>query len=230
VPEVRRIRHRERDAALGTVVEAFRTDPQVRWYFPDDASYDVVARRFFGLLIDTRIDGGEVWIADDAAAVAMWVPPGGNLLGPEYVASRYAEVVAGLPEPAPQRIAEVDEVVDALLPEDPHWYLGVLACRPGWQKRGLAGAVIAPVLDAADRAGVPVALETSTVGNVDFYIRRGFAVLASRTTGKPAGPTIRVMRREPLTPGAVVDGTSSVTAPGIVRRLPDLRAGGAGRC
>jgi GNAT superfamily N-acetyltransferase len=219
VPEARRIRHRERDAALATVVEAFRTDPQVRWYFPDDASYDVAARRFFGVLLDTRVDGGEVWVVDDAAAVAMWVPPGGNLLGPEVVASRYAEVVAGLPDPAPQRIAETDEIVDALLPQGPHWYLGVLACRPGLQKRGLAGAAVAPVLDAADRAGAPVALETSTLGNVDFYIRRGFAVLASRRAGGPSGPTIRVMRREPLTLGR-----------GVLRPLPGRHAGGAGHC
>lgn len=204
MPDVRRIRHRERDAALGTVVEAFRADPQVRWYFPEDAGYDVAARRFFGVLLDTRIGGGEVWVVDDVAAVSMWVPPGGNLLGPEFVSSRYAEVVAGLPDPAPQRIVETDEIVDALVPDEPHWYLGVLACRPGRRGRGLAGAVIGPVLAAADRAGLPVVLETSTSGNVDFYIRRGFAVLASRTTGEPTGPTgptgptVRVMRREPL--------------------------------
>lgn len=197
MPRSRRIRHRERDAALGTVVDAFRRDPQVRWYFPDDATYDDAAGRFFGVLLDTRIDGGEVWVVEDSAAVSMWVPPGGNLLGPDVVAGYYADVVATLPDPAPQRIAETDRVVDVLLPHEPHWYLGVLACRPGRRRQGLASAVLAPVLAAADRAALPVALETSADGNIGFYLRRGFAVVAGRAAGGPGSPTVRVMRREP---------------------------------
>jgi GNAT superfamily N-acetyltransferase len=197
VTSARRIRLPERDVALRTVVEAFRADPQVRWWFPDDATYEDAAERFFGVLLDTRIDGGEVWVTADLSAVSMWIPPGGNLLGPDVVASRYNEVVANLPDPAPQRIAETDELVDALLPTEPYWYLGVLACRPGVRRRGRGGAVLAPVFQAADRAGLPVALETSSAGNVDFYIRRGFAVLASVTPATQGAPTVRVMCRAP---------------------------------
>ena len=193
----RRIRSGERDAVLATVVEAFRTDPQLRWYFPDDAGYDAGAPRFFGVLLDTRIEGGEVWAVDDLSAVALWIPPGGNLLGPDAVEARYAEAVATLPAPAPERIAVTDRLVDGLQPRRPHWYLGVLATRPERRGRGLASAVLAPVLAAADRAGVPVALETSTARNVAYYGRHGFATLGEQALG-PDSPTVRVMQREPL--------------------------------
>ncbi|MDQ1286526.1 MAG: hypothetical protein QG622_91 [Actinomycetota bacterium] len=194
---VRRLLRSERDAALGVVVEAFRHDPQVRWWFPDDAGYAAAARRFFGFLLDTRIDGGEVWVAGDLSAVSMWIPPGGNLLGPDVIAHRYAELVADLPGPAPSRIAATDQIVDTLLPDEPHWYLGVLACRADLRGRGLGSAVMRPVFDAADRAGLPVALETSTAVNVDFYLRRGFSVVAACPPGETGGPVLRVMRREP---------------------------------
>lgn len=197
VISARRLRADERDAALRTVVDAFREDPQVRWWFPDDARYEDSASRFFGVLLDTRIEGGEAWAVDDLSAVSLWIPPGGNLLGPDVVAARYGEVVASLPDPAPQRIAETDDLVDAALPTEPYWYLGVLACRPGLRRRGLGGAVLAPICASADRAGLPVVLETSAVGNVDFYIRRGFAVLSCLTPPTPGAPTVRVMRREP---------------------------------
>jgi hypothetical protein len=200
VTSARRIYAHERDAALRTVVDAFRRDPQVRWWFPDDDVFDVGAPAFFGVLLDTRIEGGEVWVVDGLAAVSMWIPPGGNLLGPDVVAARYSEVVANLPGPAPQRIQETDELVDELLPTRPHWYLGVLACQPGQQRRGLGSAVLQPVFESADRAGVPVALETSTVGNVDFYIRRGFAVHAVVRPPAQGAPEIRVMCREPVPP------------------------------
>ena len=196
--QARRIRHSERDAALTTVVDAFRSDPQVRWCFPDDAGYERSAGRYFGLLLDTRIAGGEVWVVDGVMAVSMWIPPGGNLIGPETVAARSTEMLAGLPAPAPERITAVDEMVDALLPREPHWYLGVLACRPSWRGRGLASAVADPLLAAADRAGLPVALETSSARNVDMYTRRGFAVVGQVCVGGPNDPTVRVMRREPM--------------------------------
>jgi GNAT superfamily N-acetyltransferase len=200
VLQARRIRETERDAALAMVVEAFRSDPQVRWWFPDDESYRGSATRFFGLLLDTRIAGGEVWVVDGVHAISIWIPPGGNLLGPDVVAGRYAEMVAGLPAPAPERIMAMDELVDALLPREPHWYLGVLACRPRCRGQGLGSAVAAPVLAAADRAGLPVALETSTDSNVDLYTRRGFAVVGQVCVGGPGDPVVRVMRREPMPP------------------------------
>lgn len=197
---VRRIRREERERALDTVVAAFRDDPQVRWYFPDDAVYAESARRFFGVLIDLRVDGGEVWVADDCDAVAMWNPPGGNLIGPELASGRYSDAVAGLPEPGRARVCAVDHAVDPLLPSETHWYLGVLACRPERQGHGLGAAVIAPVLASADRAGLPVALETGSSSNVNWYLRRGFGV-AGRTTVQAGTADDRVevwvMRREP---------------------------------
>ena len=206
--EVRRVHAGERDAVLATVVAAFRDDPQVRWYFPDDDVYAAGAPRFFGFLLDTRIDGGEVWVADGGAAVAMWVPPGGNLLGPDLVSGRYDEMVASLPEPAPRRVVAADDAVDALMPRSSHWYLGVLACHPGRRGERLGSAVVGPVLAAADRAGLPVALETASSRNVAYYTRRGFAVAAHASIRADGDPPLDVwvMQREPL------DRTSAVTA------------------
>jgi len=209
VTVVRRIRADERDQALATVIEAFRTDPQVRWYLPDDATYASGASSFFGLLLDVRVEGGEVWVTDDCAAVAMWNPPGGNLLGPEEADARYARMAEALPAPSGARVLAMDAAVDELLPHEPHWYLGVLACHPSRQGKGLASAVIAPVLASADRTGLPVALETGTAANVAFYTRRGFAVTGqaclSGSLGLPAQDAgacgelpVWVMRREPV--------------------------------
>jgi GNAT superfamily N-acetyltransferase len=193
VAEIRRIRPGERAAALETIVAAFRRDPQLRWWFPTEDEYEESAPSFFGVLLDTRIDGGEVWVADGGRAIVMWVPPGGNLIGPELAAARYSTMVAALQPAAAERIQRTDEAVDGLLPSGAHWYLGVLACHPDRQGTGLGWAVAAPVLLAADRAGLPVALETSAQANVGYYTRRGFAVIgevpladAVRPAGEPA--------------------------------------------
>jgi hypothetical protein len=113
----------------------------------------------------------------------MWVPPGGNLIGPELASARYSSMVAGLSPAAAERVQCTDETVDGLLPSGAHWYLGVLACHPDQHGTGLGWAVAVPVLAAADRAGLPVALETSSQVNVGYYTRRGFAVIGEAVLG-----------------------------------------------
>ena len=185
----------ERAVALGTIVAAFRRDPQLRWWFPTEDEYEESAPSFFGVLLDTRIEGGEVWVADGGRAVAMWVPPGGNLIGPELAAARYSTTVAALSPSAAARIQRTDEAVDGVLPPGP---TGTSArspvirtsTGPGWAGRSAAGPC-----SAADRAGLPVALETSSPVNVGYYTRRGFAMIGElpfddvvRPAGEPVEP------------------------------------------
>lgn len=192
---VRRARPGERDAVLATLVAAFTQDPQLRWYFPDGVAGEG-GERFFGVLLDTRLEGGEVWTDDGLRAAALWVPPGGNLLGPAVTSARYAAAMADLPGPAPERVARADAAVEQLLPRGPHWYLGVLACRPEHRGRGLASAVLRPVLASADRTGTPVALETATDRNVCYYARHGFREAGARDLG-PGAPVLHVLVRPP---------------------------------
>lgn len=221
MPTVRRLTAPDRAGALTTVVAAFVADPLVRWWFPDDGTYPELATRFFGVLLDTRLEGGEVWAVcdgDRVEAVSMWVPPGGNLLGPEVVCARYGAVVAALPQPSAERIGATDEVIDELLPTEPHWYLGVLATHPQRRGAGLGALACEPVFAAADRAGVAVVLETASAANVGYYTRRGFCVLQQVEIAEATGDgevgegggvggvgdeplTVRVMLRAPRSDG-----------------------------
>ena len=62
----------------------------------------------------------------------------------------------------------------------PHWYLLLLGVDPAARRRGLARAALRPVLDAADRDGLPCYLETQDGANVPAYARLGFAVVGRR--------------------------------------------------
>src|SRR4029079_15475686 len=77
VPEVLRCAPSGRERSLPTVVAAFPAAPLLCWVWPDDERYAACAPGFFGLLVDVRLEGGEVWTADGGAAVPMWDPPRG---------------------------------------------------------------------------------------------------------------------------------------------------------
>lgn len=206
-PSVRRCTPALRDAALATVLSAFAADELLRWVWPEDDRYALGAAAMFGLLLDLRIEAGEVSVAscdpeakgvDSVHAVAMWDPPGGLAL--PNLGQRWAEVHAGSTSRERECWAAYDETMKVPADAGPHWYLGVIATAPAHQGTGLGRAVTAPVLAGADGAGLPAYLETTTAGNVTVYRRLGFEVVREEDV-PGGGPHGFVMRREPRTPG-----------------------------
>ena len=202
VPTVRRCPPSGRDRALATVLAAFATDPLLRWVWPGQERYDGCAPTFFGLLLDLRIEAGEVWVAqpeysEDTAigSVAMWDPPGGLYL--PAAAERWARVHAGFTAAERAAWAFYDDALGVPTSAGAHWYLGVLATDPARQGTGLGRAVATPMLAAADRAGLSAYLETASDTNVAIYRRLGFEV--AREVDLPdGGPRCGLMRRDPL--------------------------------
>jgi len=79
----------------------------------------------------------------------------------------------------------------------PHLYLAVVGVRPGFQGRGIGGALLAPVLLLADEEGLPCYLETFVSSNVRFFEHRGFEVAAGGAHVESRIP-FWAMTREPI--------------------------------
>jgi GNAT superfamily N-acetyltransferase len=137
------------------------------------SDFDRLAPAFAGALFDRRVGAGHVWITGAAGAEVL------------------------------ERLDHYDDAVHAAGTSAPHWYLGVLATRPGRAGTGLATAVLEPVLRQADIDGVGCCLETSTLANRAFYARRGFVDVTE--VDIVSGPEPWWLRRPPRKPPAHVD-------------------------
>src|SRR5262245_57464463 len=60
-----------------TIADAFHHDPVWSWAFPDPAQRLGQYRRWWNLFIASAARYDWTWLADDSAAVAVWIPPGG---------------------------------------------------------------------------------------------------------------------------------------------------------
>jgi GNAT superfamily N-acetyltransferase len=186
---IRKARANDRAAVIDVLTRAFETDPIIRFQFQDNATYSVRAAAFFGHYFDVRIEGGEIFVADDIDGVALWSPPGGNRLGADAVAHDWAlHVVPVLASGELARYDAFKHELDAMTPSEPHWYLGLLGTRPDRQRRGVARGLLEPMLARADDEHLPVFLETGARGNIAFYERFGFEQIAEQSV--PDGPVV----------------------------------------
>lgn len=86
-------------------------------------------------------------------------------------------------------------LLDEHHPQDPHEYLWFLGVVPAAQGHGIGSALMAPVLERADRAGAPAYLEATSPRNRALYERHGFEPGPAIAVG--AGPPMWPMWRRP---------------------------------
>lgn len=177
---------------LQTIVLGFAADPIARWATPDPGVYLDGRDEFFDAFGGAAFDHGSAFVADDGAAVALWLPPGVDPDGERM----FALVAAQTPEERMEEMGEFFAQQEEFHPNEPHWYLPVIAADPPRQGRGLGAALMEAALARVDRDGLPAYLESSNPRNIPFYERFGFeAVGEIRTATSPVmTPMLRPAR------------------------------------
>ncbi len=183
-----------------TLVMAFVGYPWTDWTVAADDHRRRLTELFAMDLRAFGLQNGEVWVTDDCAAVAVWMPPDAadegvedRAEGPEDRTDPEHEALIG--DRLPQA-REAGALVAAHRPSKPHWYLASLGVLPDRQGEGLGSQVLRPVLERCDAGGHPAYTETSARRNVGFYRRHGFEV-AGELDVPGGGPHVWLLWREP---------------------------------
>lgn len=177
--------------AFATIILGFAEDPATRWSWPHPAEYlrnmPLLARAFgskaFELQTADAIDG--------TAGVALWLPPG---VGPDE------EGLGALVERTFRASIRSDAMVvfeqmAGFHPQEPHWYLPLIAVDPARQGEGIGNRLMTHAVARCDADGAPAYLESSNPRNIPFYQRHGFEILGQIQAG--SSPTIVPMLRRP---------------------------------
>jgi ribosomal protein S18 acetylase RimI-like enzyme len=200
LPTVRRATVDDLPHLSATLALSFEDYPWTDWTVAADDHRRRLAELFEADLREFGLEYGEVWVTDDRAAVAVWMPPGAagegaeDTIGqPEVPLDPRKENLIG--DRLPQAI-QADAFVEAHRPEASYWHLASLGVHPGRQGEGLGSLVLGPVLGRCDAEGLPAYTETSAHRNVAFYRRHGFGV--TKELDVPGGgPHVWLMWRDP---------------------------------
>jgi ribosomal protein S18 acetylase RimI-like enzyme len=178
------------DKFVAPISIAFATDPIVRWIFPDPDVYMATFPSFVEVLAKTSAEAGAAHLHSSGVASALWYPPG---VHPDQAAVG-ATISPGIP---PDRGAEIGAFMmekGRYEPDEPHWYLHMLAVDPPLQGSGYGTALLNHALTAIDKRGEVAYLESTRPENIPLYERHGFELLAKvETHGSP--PIWPMLRR-----------------------------------
>jgi GNAT superfamily N-acetyltransferase len=187
------VRHGHHREAADAIRAGHAEYPSFRHLFPDPSRRAKALRAFFEATVRDAIGYGSVLAVGTGSridATAVWLPPGTF----PWTAARklratpaFTRVLLAEPRAFPA-FARYGGVVERAHRHDESWYLVVLSVRPEAQRRGLGSQLVEPILEHADREGVPCRLETADPANVAYYQRFGFTVLE---------PPLRVLRDGP---------------------------------
>ena len=185
--------------AVATLSEAFHHDPVFEWVYPDESHRRIAVPHFFGVLVEQFATRHQVRTTVDVDGVALWLPPGEELLT-EATADPVVNELVEAAGPAAERLGETMAVLEEHHPHEPHWYLGFLGVHPAAQGEGLGSALLRATLVGVDVCGDAAYLEATSPDNRRLYERHGFEVV--RELPLPGGgPSLFAMWREPQTEG-----------------------------
>ena len=197
----RPIARADRRAAVAALVAAFWDYPETLHLLPDERRRRLVLPRYLaGDCADSQPHDTllGVTVEGELAGVAAWLPPGAYPIPAGRQVTQVLHLLPALPWGigAAREARNGQRANRAHHPREPHWFLRAVGVVPHRQRKGLGRALLVPVLDRADDAGVGCYLTTAEAANVGYYERFGFAV---RATFRPTStwPQVWAMWRDP---------------------------------
>lgn len=162
-------------AVATTIMLAFLDDPVWGTALARRDGTTTHLHAYWRLHVEGAVRHSTVFLADDAAAVAVWVPPGAAELSAEQQAALAELADANLPPSAVHALHELWSRFEANHPQrEPHAYLSLLATHPDHRGSGLGQRLLADGLRRFDELGVGAFLESTNPANDHRYERAGF--------------------------------------------------------
>jgi GNAT superfamily N-acetyltransferase len=188
-----------------TAADIERATETIALAFADDPVWSVALARgdgrtdhhpgYWRRFVVGALEGGEIWLVDDAAAVSMWVRPDGVELSAAGIEELGRFNLEALGAAGRREIDELYERFEANHPQTgPHAYLSILATHPDHRGHGIGQALLAANVARWDDLGLPAYLESTNPANDHRYVRAGFRPVGGFTAVRDGAPITTMWR------------------------------------
>jgi hypothetical protein len=199
-PEAIRLDGKDFAGAADVLGRAFLDYPLMNYCVPDAERRRRAVWGLYSSVLRYALRYGEAYTTPNLDGATCWLPPNspfptfGRMVRSGMLSLPFSYGWTGF-----RRLQAVDHVAEALHrthAPGAHWYLWVIGVEPQRQGTGVAGRLMRPVFEQADRDPFRCYLETHKESNVRVYQRYGFRVMSeSPVPGHPL--TVWAMVRSP---------------------------------
>lgn len=194
-PSIRKARPEDLPALRQLLIRAFADDPPMNWILQGGAARDRAFDAFFEVALERlTFPFGEVYCDDELRGCALWTPPNKWRL-------HWWQQLRDLPSWGRaigwSRLAFMGRATAKLTsahPEAPHYYLLALGVDEAHRGKGLASALVKPMLARCDAEGRPAYLEASKPELVPLYAHLGFTLTQEIHLGSDGPPMFLMWR------------------------------------
>ncbi len=201
MPTVRPAEAGEVPGISAALARAFLDEPLLSWMMPQRSRRTARRRLMFTLELQPYFlpQDGLVFAADDDGGTpigACLALPPDRWRMPTTVDGRTAARWFGAYGRQLRRATRVQRTMERRHPDEPHYYVRWIGVVPSRQGQGLGHALLRPLLERCDSAGLPAYLEASSERSAALYAQLGF-VHEGELPLPDDGPSVWPMRRPP---------------------------------
>jgi ribosomal protein S18 acetylase RimI-like enzyme len=159
---------------------SFKNDPHVNWLLEESRS-----QRKLNILIQYVVDQtlrrGEIYLSDSNDAVALWDFEQDEKMSLRYIYRNLAFLMQIGIKPV-MRILKSEGIVHKNFNRFPRFcHLYMIGVLPEAQGKGLASALMNPMIQRMKELSIPIFLETANLRNVEIYKKKGFSAFQTLT-------------------------------------------------
>jgi ribosomal protein S18 acetylase RimI-like enzyme len=169
------------DLIKNILLVSFRNDPHVTWLLEESKNKSKL-KVLIDYVVHQTLRRGEIYLSDDNA-VALWDFERNERMSFHYIWRNLAFLIRiGIKSVV--RIVKSEAQVHSNFRKYPRYcHLYMIGVLPEEQGKGLASALMNPMIQRMKEHSIPLFLETANLRNVDIYKKKGFKIFKTLTIG-----------------------------------------------
>ena len=179
---MRRATLADADLIKRILLVSFKNDPHVNWLL-EESKNKFKLNLLVDYVVHQTLRKGEIYLSDHNNAVALWDFERNEKMSFHYIWRNLAFLIRiGIKSVI--RIVKSETHVHNNFRKYPcYCHLSMIGVLPEAQGKGLASALMNPMIQRMKEKSIPVFLETANPRNVDIYKKKGFKTFETLTIG-----------------------------------------------